>query len=160
MEAIQTAAKVATGSKTYALTGVQRKAAEETGIRALKLRDLIVHDASTDAAFFAENAAAAIAYGLRAIASEDPNETVWAAQRAYDTVDRYVMKEERDLGVEWTEAKIRAHPVIQQELQRQLNDIKTLQTLSGANVTEQDNKIKLAKLREVAQEQAQSILSN
>lgn len=152
MAAIRTAAEHASG----VLTGVQRKVAEESGARALRLRDVDAQLPDADAAFFAENAAASIAYGLRATASDDPSEPAWAAQRAYDTVDRFVMMQERSAGAEWGETRIRSHPVVQQELQRQANDIEKLETLGNAR---EQGEAKLMELRKLARHQAESIFS-
>lgn len=154
VDAIQAACSVAIGGENYPLTGVQRKVAEEMKVRPVRSRDIQNHDAITEAAFFAENAAAAIAYGLEAIVSANSSDLAFAGQRAYDTVDRFVMLQERDLGAEWTETQILAHPIIQRELQRQLNDMTTLEGLNSA--IKQDT-AKLTKLRETAQHEARSI---
>jgi uncharacterized protein YjaG (DUF416 family) len=109
----------------------------------------------SDQAFFAENAAASIAYGLRAIGSDDPKEPAWAAQVAYDTVDRYAMMEERELDIEWTEEQILAHPVVQRELERQLKCINMLEALVGSSVKED-----VVKLRKITEQQALSVFEH
>ncbi len=80
----------------------------------------------TEVALFASDAAAAIAHGLRAITDRDPREAAWAAQRAYDTVFRLAKSQSTATD---SVANIDAHPVVQQELERQVNDIVTLKNL-------------------------------
>lgn len=156
MAAIQAAAKVATVGETIPLTGVQRKAAEELGATPTKLRDIPGNHQEASTAFYAESAASSIAYGLRAISSDDPREPAWAGQSAYDAVDRFVLMEERNRDKPWTEGQIRSHPVIQQELQRQLRDIDGLVRLSAKPDSSKDQ---LATLREVARSQARTVFS-
>lgn len=87
-------------------------------------------DAETEAGFFAENAAAAIAYGLRSIDAGDPKEAAWAGQAAYDNVDRFVLIKEQNMNANWSEVEILENPVIQREFRRQLKDIESLRRLS------------------------------
>ncbi|WP_242395997.1 DUF416 family protein [Anaeromyxobacter oryzisoli] len=111
-------------------------------------------DEGTDDALFAENAAAAIAYGLRAMRSSDPREPGWAAERAYDTVDYFVLMEDADRGVEWSEEQILSHTVVQRELQRQRDDIAALEAMA-ANGGRDEGEI--GRLRDNARAQALSI---
>lgn len=109
----------------------------------------------TDLSFFAENAAAVIEHGLNAIAAATPTETGWAAQRAYDTVDHFALMEERELDADWTEPEILGHPAVQQELNRQLRTIATLQSFPDAA---EYNRSAVEQLREGARRQASSVL--
>jgi uncharacterized protein YjaG (DUF416 family) len=71
---------------------------------------------------YAEDAASAIAYTLRALDSGEPQEAAWAARCAYEAADHHVMHR---LGVEG-EPQILAHPVIQAEFSRQRGDLDEL----------------------------------
>jgi uncharacterized protein YjaG (DUF416 family) len=105
----------------------------------------------TEDALLASDAVAAIAYGLRAIGSDDPSEAAWAAQRAYDTVFRFA---EGQRGQRRSATDIDTDPVVQQELERQISDIATLKSLSPVESTET-----IDKLRQAARQQAQTIFS-
>jgi hypothetical protein len=156
LAAIQTASSVAQSGDLYPMTGVQRRAAEAGGTTSLRLCDISACDGDKAVAFFAENATAAILYGLRTVVSKDPNDAAWSAQRAYDTVDRFVLMQERDLGLKLSEDQILAHAVIQQELHQQLSDINAL--VRFHDLIDQD-KDSLIKFRQAAQQQAQSIFT-
>lgn len=71
---------------------------------------------------YADDAASAIAYTLRAIESGEPQEAAWAARRAYEAADHYVIHR---LGIEG-ESQVLAHPIIQAELSRQRRDLEEL----------------------------------
>jgi len=110
----------------------------------------------SDEALFAENAAAAIAYGLRTMRADDPQEPSWAAQVAYDTVDHFVLMEEAARNEDRSEEQIRAHAVVQRELQRQLDDLVALEALAARGGGDADD---VARLRDGAKQQALSIFS-
>lgn len=154
MKATQMAAHMAAEDGFSPLTGVQRKAAANIGVTALRPLAIGVAEEQAYHAFLAENAAAAIAYGLRAIESGDPRDSAWAGQRGYDTVDRFAMVQESVGGIQWTEEQILAHPAVQKELQRQLDDIEALESLGGGTPPQWET---ISKLREVARQQALSI---
>ncbi len=89
---------------------------------------------------WAEDAAACIAYSLRARQTGDPQEVAWAARRVYEAVDDYVLNatgQEFQLPAE--EKRVLAHPVIQKELERQRRDLDELLTCNhtsrGLDVT-------------------------
>lgn len=111
----------------------------------------------SNAAFFAENAAAAIVYGLRCIKSMSPEEAAWACQRAYDTVDRFVLMQEAQNDKDMSEVEIISHPIIQKELSRQLESIEWLKRIN--NKSDEMNE-PLLRLRKAAEEQAESIFSS
>lgn len=71
---------------------------------------------------YADDAASAVAYALRALESGQPAEAGWAARRAYDTADHHVMYR---LGVEG-DSHVLAHPIVQAELARQRRDLEEL----------------------------------
>jgi uncharacterized protein YjaG (DUF416 family) len=136
--------------------GESRVGAEDRGaaLSACETSIRSAADEGTDDALFAENAAAAIAYGLRAMGTSDPQEPGWAAQRAYDTVDHFVLMEEADRGVEWSEEQILAHAVVQRELQRQRDDVGALEALAAKGGRDEGE---IARLRDGARWQAPSM---
>jgi hypothetical protein len=75
----------------------------------------------------ADDALSATVYALRTIKDDDVSNICWAAQRAYDLVDRYVGRSANVL--EYTDAverMITSHSVVQQELGRQQRDLEFL----------------------------------
>ena len=81
----------------------------------------------------AQDAVASTAYALRALASGDPQEVGWAARRAYEAVDQLVMNQlDVNLSDPSAENKILAHPLVQQELVRQLQDVADLEERTPA----------------------------
>jgi hypothetical protein len=71
---------------------------------------------------YAEDAASAVAYALRALESGEPQEAAWAARRAYEAVDHHVMSR---LGIKG-ESHVLGHPLVQAELSRQQRDLSEL----------------------------------
>lgn len=71
---------------------------------------------------YADDAASAIAYTLRALDGGEPQEAAWAARRAYEAADHYVMHR---LGVEG-ESQVLAHPIVQSEFSRQRRDLEEI----------------------------------
>lgn len=71
---------------------------------------------------YADDAASAIAYTLRALEDGEPREAAWAARRAYEAADHHVMHR---VGVEG-ESQVLAHPIVQVELLRQRRDLEEL----------------------------------
>ena len=74
-----------------------------------------------------DDAAASTAYALRCLQSGDPQEAVWAAQRAYDARDAAAQAQlEFDTFTPSVEEQLRSAPVVQSELKCQMEDIATL----------------------------------
>ncbi len=73
----------------------------------------------------AEDASAALAYTLRCLKSGSAQEAAWAARRAYEAVDNYVINIESksDIVLDIDESIVLMNPIIQLELQRQERDI-------------------------------------
>src|SRR6185369_15316444 len=71
---------------------------------------------------YADDAASSLAFTLRALSRDDPMEAMWAARRAYDSVDYYVMNR---LGVEGEDRAV-IHPIVQAEFARQRRDLDEL----------------------------------
>jgi uncharacterized protein YjaG (DUF416 family) len=74
--------------------------------------------------FYADDAAAALAYALRSRESGNAEEAAWAARRAYNALDHFVIaKEDIDINKPGAEETVLAHPIIQAELARQDRDL-------------------------------------
>ena len=77
---------------------------------------------------YAEDAVAATQFSLSALVSNDPQESAWAARRAYSIVDQAATSE---LVVDFrkadAECRILSHPLVQQELTRQMRDLHDLE---------------------------------
>ena len=71
---------------------------------------------------YADDAASAIAYTLRALENGEPQDAAWAARRAYEAADHHVIYR---LGIEG-EAQVLAHPIVQAEFSRQRRDLEEL----------------------------------
>ena len=70
---------------------------------------------------YADDAASAIAYTLRALDGGQSQEVAWAARRAYEAADHHVTHR---LGIE--ELQVLAHPIVQREFSRQRRDLDEL----------------------------------
>lgn len=76
----------------------------------------------------AEDAASALVYALRCRRSGQAKEAAWAARRAYEATDHYVINTENiDTETPGAEARILSHPLVQAELRRQQRDLDELQ---------------------------------
>ena len=113
---------------------------------------------SSEESAYADDAAASVAYTLRARLTGDPQEAAWAARRAYDAVDHFVTSKlnpsshiERDL-----ESAIASHPLVQAEIQRQQADIRDLQS-AGTHALLLES---VGNLRDRARRDAELFLSN
>lgn len=77
----------------------------------------------------ADDALSSLAYAIRSMLSDDPQESVWAARRAYEAADQAAI---RALGVQPgvsdVEATIRSHSFVQRELGRQRRDLDLLRS--------------------------------
>lgn len=77
---------------------------------------------------YADDATAAILYCLRLISSGDQQEAIWAAKRAYEVADNFVVAHtDHSIDSHEDELEVLHHPVIQNELGRQLRDLRELQ---------------------------------
>jgi len=73
---------------------------------------------------YAEDAAATVAYALRAWSNGDEREAAWAARRAYDALDHFVNNRfGLAPGTPGWEEQVANHPLVQDELRRQERDL-------------------------------------
>jgi uncharacterized protein YjaG (DUF416 family) len=73
---------------------------------------------------WAEDAAAAVAYALRCRLNGQAQEAAWAARRAYEALDHFVIAREGiDTSKAGAEAQVLSHPLVQAELLRQQRDL-------------------------------------
>jgi uncharacterized protein YjaG (DUF416 family) len=73
---------------------------------------------------WAEDAAAAVVYALRCRLNGQAQEAAWAARRAYEALDHFVIAREGiDTSKAGAEAQVLSHPVVQAELLRQQRDL-------------------------------------
>lgn len=85
---------------------------------------------------YAENSASAVVFALRTLHSGESQEAAWAAQNAYEASDYYVTHELNfEYGSAEAEQRIRSHPVVQIELQRQQRDLQDLLSAAGTDNT-------------------------
>lgn len=76
---------------------------------------------------YAENAAASLVYALRCRQTRKSEEAIWAAQRAYEALDNFVINTENiDTNIPGEELHVLSHPLIQAELGRQQRDLDEL----------------------------------
>lgn len=76
---------------------------------------------------YAEDAAAALTYALRSRKSGQASEAAWAARRAYEALDHFVVAQEKiDTNQPGAEKRILSNSLIQAELSRQRRDISDL----------------------------------
>jgi uncharacterized protein YjaG (DUF416 family) len=71
---------------------------------------------------YADDAASAIAYALQTLKVGEPQESAWAARRAYEAAGYFVTHR---LGIE-SNSQVQAHPIVQSELSRQRRDLDEL----------------------------------
>jgi uncharacterized protein YjaG (DUF416 family) len=84
---------------------------------------------------WAEDAAAATAYALRCRQTGDSREAAWAARRAYEALDHFVLTPIKiDTNVMGVEERALSSPLIQAELIRQLRDLRELKAESERGV--------------------------
>lgn len=82
----------------------------------------------------AEDAVAALTYALRSRNSGDPQEAAWAARRAYESVDQFVVeKAQIDTNELGAEERVLSHLIVQAELLRQQRDLAEL-TANQTNI--------------------------
>ncbi|MCG5510086.1 DUF416 family protein [Ectothiorhodospira lacustris] len=81
---------------------------------------------------YAEDAAAAVAYCLRFLLSAERQDAVWAAQRAYEATDNYVIRQFNiDASSVDGEREVLGSPTVQRELGRQLRDLLEVEAIGG-----------------------------
>ena len=90
--------------------------------------------AEDDADVFAEDAAAALVYALRALASGKAEEAVWAAERACDTLDTFLQQAGLDPRADGGEELVIRHPLMQAELVRQADDVRALRDVEAGRL--------------------------
>jgi Protein of unknown function (DUF416) len=81
---------------------------------------------------FADDAIASTMYAARTLLTASANEAAWAARRAYEAVDQAVLKLSGTPNTPDEELLVISHPLIQRELGRQNEDLRSLSDL-GAN---------------------------
>jgi uncharacterized protein YjaG (DUF416 family) len=80
---------------------------------------------------YAENAASALYYTIRACLTNDPQDCVWASRQTYEAVDYYVHNNEQiDFNQSDSEIKILVHSLIQQELKHQAEDMSDIRHIT------------------------------
>jgi uncharacterized protein YjaG (DUF416 family) len=85
----------------------------------------------------AEDAGAAVAYALRCRLTGQAQEATWAARRAYEALDHYVINRANiDTNEPGAEHQVRSDPLVQAELQRQQRDLSELHASRDAGGTE------------------------
>jgi hypothetical protein len=85
-----------------------------------------------EAPYLDDDAAASAAYAVRCLLSGKAENAVWAAQRGYDARDRAAQNQvESDTITAADENRILSYPSIQEELERQMSDLDTLE--AGTN---------------------------
>lgn len=73
---------------------------------------------------------AALAYSVRSIISDSPDNGIWSAQRAYDAVDFFVSASiNAEIYTDSSEVMVASHPIVQQELIRQERDLREIEAL-------------------------------
>lgn len=86
----------------------------------------------------AEDATAAVAYAIRCRLNGDPQEAAWAARRAYEAWDQYVIeRDDVDISLDGAEARVLADVLVQAELSRQqadLTELRAAATSAAADV--------------------------
>jgi hypothetical protein len=88
---------------------------------------------------FAENAVASVAFAIRARITGVSQEAVWAARRAYESLDHYVTNRLNPIIIEPNvEARILAHPLVQAELERQQVDLSQLHAAATTSAGESE----------------------
>jgi len=106
---------------------------------------------------YAEDAAAAVAYSLRARLTNDPQEGAWAARRVYEASDHFALAGMEHPPDEYPDEEVTiAQPCIQAELARQKRDLGELGRLMKADVKDWD----LPALRERSEREAESFFIN
>jgi uncharacterized protein YjaG (DUF416 family) len=86
---------------------------------------------------WAEDAAAAVTYALRCRLNGQPQEAAWAARRAYEALDHFVISQEGiDVNSAASEERVLSHPLVQAELLRQRRDLDELLVANQQDVAQ------------------------
>jgi hypothetical protein len=81
---------------------------------------------------FAEDAAASVAFVTRVKLTGDSQEAAWAARRAYDALDHYVIERFNvDTAAPAAQLLIDSYPIVQSEFRRQQTDLVELRRIAG-----------------------------
>lgn len=76
---------------------------------------------------FAEDAAAAVAYAAKCLASGGAQEAAWAGRRVYETIDFFVTHRPSSTDSQASNTTLAiSHPLVQKELERQQQDLRDL----------------------------------
>jgi len=88
-------------------------------------------EGSAEETAYADDAVASVAYTIRARLGGDAQEAAWAARRAYEAIDHFIVSQLNPAMVERdVEGIIASHPLVQAELHRQQADLRDLQSAS------------------------------
>jgi len=86
---------------------------------------------------WAEDTVSAVAYSLRCKQNGRAQEAAWAARRAYEALDHFVITTEAiNINEPGAEEKILSNPLIQAELSRQQRDLDELQSANSRDVSQ------------------------
>jgi hypothetical protein len=81
---------------------------------------------------YAQDAAASVAYAIGARLTDDPQEAAWAARRAFEAVDYFVMSQIDSTTIMGEHLRFAlSQPIVQAELRRQQADLQDLQLASA-----------------------------
>jgi uncharacterized protein YjaG (DUF416 family) len=97
----------------------------------------------------AEDAAAALAYALRCRINGEAKEAVWAARRAYEALDHFVVNRGNiDTNALDGESRVLSHHLVQAELGRQRRDLEYLFAVRTADAFKQIGDLKHRAMQE------------
>jgi uncharacterized protein YjaG (DUF416 family) len=104
---------------------------------------------------WAEDAAVAVVYSLSTRQNGKSQDSVWAARRAYDALDHFIIThEDIDPSDAGAEERILSNPLIQQEFMRQQRDLREL-----VAVKRQDESALVQKIRQRAKAESASVFN-
>ena len=104
---------------------------------------------------WAEDAAAAVVFALSCRQSGKSQDSIWAARRAYDALDHFVMTQENiDPSAAGAEERIISNPLIQTEFMRQQRDLREL-----VAVDRQDEATLVQKIRQRAKTESVDVFN-
>jgi uncharacterized protein YjaG (DUF416 family) len=103
----------------------------------------------------AADAVASIVFGLRALASDECQEVVWASRRGYEAVDHFVVEQcDMNMNTAASEETVLKSLLVQAELSRQQRDLRDLARGSAAG---EDRSGLVARVRRRAHEDAREV---
>jgi uncharacterized protein YjaG (DUF416 family) len=104
---------------------------------------------------WADDAVAAVTYALRSRQNGKSQESAWAARRAYEALDHFVVsREDIDPNIVGAEERVLSNPLVQDELMRQQRDLRELFTDD-----QQDAATLAQKLRQRAKTESASVFN-